>query len=108
VFFTALAGLPPGVAGLVAKVVVLRAAVDGHVAWLAVVAAVNTVIGLAYYLRVAALPFLGVDDDTVAVRDGAGLPAGVAMALGVTGVLVAALSIDPQPLLHAAQAAAIP
>src|SRR5207302_6188372 len=38
-FLTALAGLPPGVAGLFAKVVVLRAAVHGHVTWLAVVAA---------------------------------------------------------------------
>jgi NADH-quinone oxidoreductase subunit N len=56
-FLAALAGLPPGVAGLVAKVVVLREAVHGDVTWLAVVAAVNTVIGLAYYLRVAALMF---------------------------------------------------
>jgi len=56
-FLTALAGLPPGVAGLFAKVVVLQAAVHGHVTWLAIVAAVNTVIGLAYYLRVPALMF---------------------------------------------------
>ena len=100
-FLTALAGLPPGVAGLFAKVVVLRAAVHGHVAWLAVVAAVNTVIGLAYYLRVAALLFSGVDEPEppkVRLRpDGAG-----AAAVLLTAALTVALSVDPQPLLHAA------
>src|SRR5262249_50376658 len=50
-FLVCLAGLPPGLAGLVAKVVVFRATLIGGVGWLAVVMAVNTVIGLAYYLR---------------------------------------------------------
>jgi NADH-quinone oxidoreductase subunit N len=109
-FFTALAGLPPGVAGLIGKVVVLQAAVDGHLTWLAVIAAVNTVIGLAYYLRVAALPFLGLDSrdepETQEAVTPLRTPAGVAAALGVAGLLVVALSIDPQPLLRAAGAAA--
>ena len=46
-----LAGLPPGVVGLVAKVVVFQGAVDGDLTWLAVVLAVNVAIGLVYYLR---------------------------------------------------------
>ena len=50
-----LAGLPPGLAGLFAKVVVVRSLVTGGAGWLAIVVAVNTVIGLAYYLRVAAI-----------------------------------------------------
>ncbi len=41
-----LAGLPPGLLGLFAKVVVFRAPVDQGVGWLAVVMAVNVVIGL--------------------------------------------------------------
>jgi NADH-quinone oxidoreductase subunit N len=49
-----LAGLPPGLLGLFAKVVVFRAPVDQGVGWLAVVMAVNVVIGLAYYLTWAA------------------------------------------------------
>jgi len=105
-FLTALAGLPPGVAGLFAKVVVLRAAVDGHVTWLAVVAAVNTVIGLAYYLRLAAVMFLPADAAEPAdVRDGTRdwpVAAGVAVAAAVTVVL----SVYPQPLLHLADLAA--
>ncbi|NUW44952.1 NADH-quinone oxidoreductase subunit N [Nonomuraea rhodomycinica] len=45
-----LAGLPPGLAGLFAKVVVFREIVNGGAGWLAVVMAVNTVIGLYYYV----------------------------------------------------------
>ncbi|MEV0623142.1 NADH-quinone oxidoreductase subunit N [Nonomuraea sp. NPDC050404] len=44
-----LAGLPPGLAGLFAKVFVFREIVEGGAGWLAVVMAVNTVIGLYYY-----------------------------------------------------------
>ncbi|GLY23403.1 proton-conducting transporter membrane subunit [Micromonospora sp. NBRC 101691] len=49
-----LAGLPPGLAGLFAKVTVVRSLVAGGAGWLALVVAVNAVVGLAYYLRVAA------------------------------------------------------
>jgi NADH-quinone oxidoreductase subunit N len=45
-----LAGLPPGLAGLFAKVVVVRALLSTGSAWLAVVVAVNAVLGLAYYV----------------------------------------------------------
>ncbi|ROT34131.1 NADH-quinone oxidoreductase subunit N [Micromonospora sp. HM5-17] len=49
-----LAGLPPGFAGLFAKVVVVRSLLAGDAGWLAVVVALNAVVGLAYYVRVAA------------------------------------------------------
>ncbi|KWV34323.1 NADH-quinone oxidoreductase subunit N [Micromonospora rifamycinica] len=49
-----LAGLPPGLAGLFAKVTVVRALLDGGAGWLALVVALNAVLGLAYYLRLAA------------------------------------------------------
>ena len=49
-----LAGLPPGLAGLFAKVAVVRSLVGGGAGWLAVVVALNAVVGLAYYVRVAA------------------------------------------------------
>ncbi len=50
-----LAGLPPGVMGLIAKVVVLKPLVDQGVWVIAVIAAVNVALGLAYYLRWAGL-----------------------------------------------------
>jgi NADH-quinone oxidoreductase subunit N len=49
-----LAGLPPGLAGLFAKVTVVRALLEGSAGWLALVVAINAVIGLAYYVRAAA------------------------------------------------------
>ncbi|GIF12232.1 NADH-quinone oxidoreductase subunit N [Actinoplanes teichomyceticus] len=49
-----LAGLPPGLAGLFAKVSVVSALVGAHWAWLAGVVVLNAVIALAYYVRVAA------------------------------------------------------
>jgi NADH-quinone oxidoreductase subunit N len=106
-FLTALAGLPPGVAGLFAKVAVLREAVHGHVTWLAIIAAVNTVIGLAYYLRVAALLFVAPTEETVATPE----RGWSRLALAGTGaalVATVALSVYPQPLFdwadHAARA----
>ncbi len=56
-FLASLAGLPPGLIGLLVKVRVLVVPVDAGVWWLAVVMAVATVIGLAYYLAWAALLF---------------------------------------------------
>jgi NADH-quinone oxidoreductase subunit N len=104
-FLTALAGLPPGIAGLVAKVMVFRAGVNGHVTWLVVIAAVNTVIGLAYYLRFAAQAFRGIGErdgprpEPVAVRR----PVAVAIALAAGATIW--LSVYPQPFLHAATSA---
>jgi NADH-quinone oxidoreductase subunit N len=106
-FLTALAGLPPGVAGLFAKVIVLRAAVHGHVTWLAVVAAVNTVIGLAYYLRVAAVMFAPAADDDAPVAPVASneRSRSVTVAVAIAAVVTVVLSVDPQPLLHLASTA---
>jgi NADH-quinone oxidoreductase subunit N len=46
-----LAGVPP-LFGFFAKVLVLKAAIDGGMLWLAIVAIVFSIIGLFYYLRV--------------------------------------------------------
>ncbi len=46
-----LAGLPPAVVGLVGKVVALRAALGADLWWLAGIAVVNVVLGIAAYLR---------------------------------------------------------
>ncbi|MEU3059992.1 NADH-quinone oxidoreductase subunit N [Streptomyces subrutilus] len=56
-FLLCLAGLPPGIIGLFAKVTVLRSAVDAGLGWLAAVMAVNVVVALYYYLRWTALLF---------------------------------------------------
>ncbi|MBA3489466.1 MAG: NADH-quinone oxidoreductase subunit N [Longispora sp.] len=52
-----LAGLPPGLAGMFGKIVVIKALVDAHWTWLAVLVALNAVVALAYYVRVGASMF---------------------------------------------------
>ncbi|MGW8884789.1 NADH-quinone oxidoreductase subunit N [Streptomyces sp. NPDC055749] len=56
-FLLCLAGLPPGIIGLFAKVTVFSAAVDAGLGWLAVVMAFNVVIALYYYLQWTAILF---------------------------------------------------
>lgn len=97
-FLACLAGLPPGVAGLFAKVAVFRAAVEGGAGWLAVVMAVNTVIGLYYYLAWAALLFaepLGEEEPVSFSRTPLELALALGLALGATVVL----SVAPQVVL---------
>jgi NADH-quinone oxidoreductase subunit N len=71
-FLLCLAGLPPGVIGLFAKVAVFSSAVGTQHGWLAVIMAVNVVIALVYYLRWTALLFTR----TEAAGAGAGAEAG--------------------------------
>jgi NADH-quinone oxidoreductase subunit N len=108
-FLTALAGLPPGVAGLFAKFVVMREAVNGDLTWLAVVTAVNAVIGLAYYLRVVAVMVGGTTADEAAPVEPAVTPKRsrtVAAAVAITAAATVVLSVYPQPLFDRAGGAA--
>ncbi|URN15478.1 MULTISPECIES: NADH-quinone oxidoreductase subunit N [Streptomyces] len=100
-FLLCLAGLPPGVIGLFAKVVVFSAAVDAGLGWLAVVMAVNVVVALYYYLRWTALLFRSPQDARQApVRHRA--PAPVTAAITLTAVAGVLLSGYPQGILRLA------
>jgi len=92
-----LAGLPPGVMGLVAKVVALRPVVDAQAWVIGVVAAVNVAIGLAYYLRWGALLVARPDDDSPGVTWSVTTAEGVALGAAAAGCLV--LSVAPQLLV---------
>ena len=50
-FLVVLAGLPPGLAGLFTKFAAFQSVIDADLLWLAVIMAVNVMIGLAVYLR---------------------------------------------------------
>ncbi|MEV0279495.1 NADH-quinone oxidoreductase subunit N [Streptomyces sp. NPDC050610] len=69
-FLLCLAGLPPGIIGLFAKVTVFSAAVNAGLGWLAAVMAVNVVIALYYYLQWTAVLFRA--------PEGAAVPEGAA------------------------------
>jgi NADH-quinone oxidoreductase subunit N len=102
----ALAGLPPGVAGLWAKVVVLDAAVSGGAGWLAVAVAVNTVIGLVYYLRWTVLLFASVPDRRGALAYD--VPVLSAVAVGLMMAAGVAFSVLPQLVLGLADSSVSP
>jgi NADH-quinone oxidoreductase subunit N len=98
-----LAGLPPGIAGLFAKVAVVRALVDSDATWLAVVVALNAVVGLAYYVRAGAGLFAPAASDAVAAR-WPRPPWAIAVTAGVITVVALAIGFAPQVVFDAATA----
>ncbi|GAA3378057.1 NADH-quinone oxidoreductase subunit N [Streptomyces racemochromogenes] len=110
-FLLCLAGLPPGVIGLFAKVAVFRSAVDAGLGWLAVLMAVNVVVALYYYLRWTALLFRTPQPGTGAAADASaptGAPWPVAAAIALTAVTALVLSGAPQLVLRFAEGSLFP
>ncbi|MEU9956702.1 NADH-quinone oxidoreductase subunit N [Streptomyces sp. NPDC050982] len=95
-FLLCLAGLPPGIIGLFAKVTVFSAAVDAGLGWLAVVMAVNVVIALFYYLQWTTLLFRAPEGEPETHR----VPVPLTAAIALTAVLGIALSGAPQLVLR--------
>ncbi|WP_035086829.1 NADH-quinone oxidoreductase subunit N [Catenuloplanes japonicus] len=95
-----LAGLPPALAGLFAKVTVVRALVDGGASWLALIVALNAVIGLAYYVRVVALLYGPPTRDGSAGTGWTHVPWPVGTVLVAATVLAVVLGFAPEPLLR--------
>ena len=103
-FLISLAGVPP-TAGFFGKWFVFKAAIDGGLYWLAIVAFVNSVIGAYYYLRVLVYMYMR--------EPAAGAPVAVPMrsgyvtaALLVSAALVLALGLTPTRYLDVAVRAA--
>ena len=96
-----LAGVPPFL-GFWAKLVVIGAALDAGMTWLAVLSVVCAVIGAFYYLRVIrAMFFEEADGDGAQIHPDGHLRA----AFAVNAVALLLLGIFAQPLLHWCQAA---
>ncbi|MFG2195402.1 NADH-quinone oxidoreductase subunit N [Streptomyces sp. NPDC048639] len=107
-FLLNLAGLPPGIIGLFAKVTVFSVAVDAGLAWLAVVMAVNVVIALYYYLQWTAVLFRAPEGTSEAASEAAParvrVPAPLTAAIALAALLGIALSGAPQLVLRFASA----
>ncbi|WP_326817588.1 NADH-quinone oxidoreductase subunit N [Streptomyces sp. NBC_01762] len=117
-FLLCLAGLPPGIVGLFAKVTVFSAAVDAGLGWLAVVMAVNVVIALYYYLQWTAALFRAPEEaepaapaPAAALADGpavavqtlrapAAAPVSLTTAIALTAAVGIVLSGAPQLVLR--------
>jgi NADH-quinone oxidoreductase subunit N len=100
-FLLCLAGLPPGLMGLFAKVAVFRAVISGGLTWLAVVMAINVVIALFYYLRWAAVLFAPAAQAPEAAPYRSALsrsvPLGPRIAVGLAFVVTVFFSVYPAP-----------
>lgn len=115
-FLLCLAGLPPGIIGLFAKVTVFRSAVDAGLGWLAVVMAVNVVVALYYYLRWTALLFRTPEGETgssggeegTRPRTGTRTPWPVTAAIVLTAATALVLSGAPQLVLRFATGSLFP
>jgi NADH-quinone oxidoreductase subunit N len=101
VLMFSLTGIPPTV-GFYAKWLVLQAAINADLVWVAVVAVITAVIGAFYYLRVLkAVCFDSPEDDTPSLQ--ATTP--MRWMLALNGVAVLAIGLFPDGLVAACRAA---
>ena len=101
-FFLALAGLPPSLAGLMGKVFLFSAALSVDLQGLAIIAGLNSALACAYYFRVpmAMLFQSGTEQGRLAVS----YP--TIISIGVCALAVVALGLFPEPILGVARSAA--
>jgi NADH-quinone oxidoreductase subunit N len=103
-FLLSLAGIPP-TAGFFGKWFIFRAAIDGGFYLLAVIALLNSVVGVYYYLRV--LVFMYMREPAAGAPIARPMRSGyVATALLISAILVVLLGVTPSSTLDVAQAAA--
>lgn len=93
IFLFSLIGLPP-LAGFVGKLYLFAAVISGKLYWLVLVAALNTVVSLYYYLRVVRAMFFEEMPDAAAVQ----IPLGSRVLLGLLLVPTVGLGLYWQPL----------
>ena len=105
--FLGLAGLPPGIAGLFAKVVVVRSLLTGGSAWLAIIVALNAVIGLAYYARVIALMYASPSTSTTVPAPRGKVSWTVVATLAIVTLAGLVIGLAPQLVLHVVDTAAL-
>jgi NADH-quinone oxidoreductase subunit N len=91
-----LAGVPP-LFGFYAKYLVLQAAIDGHMLWLALVGAVFAIIGLYYYLHVVKVMYF--DKPVEGGADQSTPDASLRVVLSINALALLALGVYWGPLL---------
>lgn len=96
-----LVGIPP-LPGFTAKLALFGAALQADYAWLAVLAVLNTVISLFYYLRVLRRSFLAPAPEPVAVLGGSSR-----VAVAVAALSIVAFGVGAQLVLEGAACATL-
>jgi len=98
VLMFSLTGVPP-TAGFYAKLVVISAAINAGLVWLAVVAVIFSLIGAFYYLRIVKLMYFDEVRDAPWVSGPVAGPQEMRVLLSANGLALLVLGIIPQPLM---------
>jgi NADH-quinone oxidoreductase subunit N len=93
----ALAGLPPGLAGLIGKVYLFSEALNAHFYGLAVIAALNSALACAYYFRIPMAIYFLEANDPASIK----VPVTAFIALSLCAACAIVFGVTPEPILQA-------
>src|ERR1700676_3937033 len=99
VFFLSLLGLPV-TAGFFGKFYIFKAAVNSHLLWLAVLMAINSIIGAYYYVRVIVVMYMRESSSEAASAAPVGFPLTVNFVLAFTVVGTLYFGLFPNQVLN--------
>lgn len=99
IYLLSLLGLPV-TAGFFGKFYIFKAAVNSHLLWLAVLMAINSIIGAYYYLRVIVLMYMREPSAETAGTAPVDFPLAVNTVLAVTAIGTILFGLMPNPVIH--------
>ena len=97
-FLLSLLGLPV-TAGFLGKFYIFKAAIDSHLIWLAVIMAINSVIGAYYYIRVIVMMYMREPSAEIAATVPARFPLSVNVVLAITAASAVYFGLFPGKVL---------
>jgi NADH-quinone oxidoreductase subunit N len=106
IFLLSLAGFPL-TAGFIGKVYILRAALEGRLAWLAVVLVLSSLVSYYYYLRVAWYMWFRESADSEAAHGSIVVATPMRVGLAIAAIAMVLLFVLPDPLLDWAEQGAL-
>jgi NADH-quinone oxidoreductase subunit N len=99
IYLLSLLGLPV-TAGFFGKFYIFKAAVNSNLIWLAVLMAINSVIGSYYYLRVIVVMYMRESSAEAAASAPVSFPLSVSVVLAVTAVGTILFGVMPNPVIN--------
>ncbi len=98
-FLLSLLGLPV-TAGFLGKFYIFKAAIDSHLIWLAVLMAINSIIGAYYYIRVIVVMYMREPSAEIAATVPARFPLSVNAVLFITAASAVYFGLFPSRILN--------
>lgn len=98
-FLLSLLGLPV-TAGFLGKFYIFKAAVDSHLIWLAVLMAINSIIGAYYYIRVIVVMYMREPSAEIAASAPSRFPLSVNVVLTITAIGAVYFGLFPSRMLN--------